>query len=230
MSTSELEFEHQLKEALDAYCGGLLRSIPTDEILEQSQAFSSKFERDMEYLLLRQQNPPRRLHHVFAKRIALIALTVALAATSLMSVEAIRIPVLRFFTEVHETFTRIVFGGEDEQTPLPEEIQQVYLPSFLPEGFTQDSELFDPSFVIVSYVNGTDYFEWSQYTHNFAHHVNTEGVTLETLERDGKSYLYYSQQGQQTLIWEEGGYSFLCSGNLSKEVLLQIVTSLEIKH
>jgi len=230
MSTSELEFELQLKAALDAYCDGLLHSIPTEEMLEQSQALSSKFERGMEHLMRHQQNPPRSLHHVLTKRIALIALTVALAATSLMSVEAIRVPVLRFFTEIHETFTRIVLGGEDEETPLPEEIQQVYLPGFLPEGFVQDSELLDPGFVIVSYTNGTDFFEWSQYTHNFAHHVNTEGVTLETLEQDGKSYLYYSQQGQQTLIWEEGGYSFLCSGSLSKDVLLQIVTSIKIQN
>lgn len=227
MNISELEFEHQLKTALTAYSAGLLRSIPPDETLEQSQRFSFKFERRMDHLIRRQQNPPRSLRHVIAKRIALIFLTVALAATALMSVEAIRIPVLRFFTEVHETFTRIVLSPESEETPLPEKIQQVYLPSFIPEGFVRDYELFDSAFTIVSYVNGDDYFDWDQYTHNSALHVNTEGTSLEKFDWNGIHYLYYENKGVRNLIWEVNGYIFMCGGTPSKETLLQIADSLQ---
>ena len=229
MSTSELEFERQLKAALVAYCDGLLRSVPTDEALEQSQVFSSKFERGMEYLMRRQQNPPRSLHHVLAKRIALIALTVALAATSLMSVEAIRVPVLRFFTEIHETFTRIVFGAESEETPLPEEIQQIYVPAYIPEGFTLDFEMTDPSMVILSYTNGVDYFDWNQYCSDAALHVDTEGTTLEEMNLDDLTYLYYEKRGVRHLIWEANGYVFTCDGTLSKDTLIEMAKSIQEK-
>lgn len=94
-----------------------------------------------------------------------------------MSVEAIRIPVLRFFTEIQETFTRIVFGAEPESAPLPAAIQQIYVESYIPEGFSLDFAWVDPSMAILSYTIEADYFDWNQYRSDDAVHVDMRALS-----------------------------------------------------
>ena len=229
MGTYELQ-EAQLKKALAIYRDDLLRQIPDDGELQQKQSFSAYFEEKMRKLIQKASASPQQLHLQMARRIAAIFLIFTLTTAALMSVEAIRVPILRFFAEVHQTFTRIVFGAEEETFVFPEGIEQVFVPGFVPEGFALEFELLDTAFAIQNYRDGEAYFEWSQYSSNVALHVDTEGTTTEEIMQGGISYLYFENKGVHTLIWEQSGYIFTCDGTIGKDALLEIAKSLQEKN
>ncbi len=219
--------DEQLKKAFGIYCDNLLLELPRDDVLQESQAFSKSFETKMQKLIQRAKLSPWQLHYQMAKRIAILLLAFTLGATALMQVDAIRIPVVRFFTEIHQTFTRIVFGAEDKAAVLPETIEQIYVPGFIPEGFNLEFELVDINFAVQTYHKENEYFELTQYCTTFALHLDTEGVTLEELTKDGITYSYFENKGIKNLIWEQNGYVFICDGTVERDALIQIAESLQ---
>lgn len=218
----------QLKKALALYCDDLLRGIPDDQALQQSQSFSARFEAKMQKLIQKASLSPQRLHLQMAKRVATIVLVFALGTTALMSVEAIRLPVIRFFTEVHQTFTRIIFGAEeDASVVLPEEIEQVFVPGFVPEGFALEEELLDESFTIQTYIKGNEYFKWSQFCTNAAFHLDTEGTSIEEFIQNRVAYRFFENKRIKNLIWDRDGYVFICVGTVEKSILIEIAESIQ---
>lgn len=222
--------DEALKKALALYCDTLLSDLPDENRLEERQFFSSGFEEKMQKLIQKAKLTPRQLHLQLMRRIAMIVLLFTLGTTALMSVEAIRIPILHFLTEVHETFTRIVFGPKVNDDASPDKIEVLYLPAFIPEGFVLDFEEIDSNFTLLAYSNHEDYFEWAQYTSDVSPHINTEGIMLEEFTLHKITYLYYSNKGMQNLIFEYQGYVFVCSGTLEKDLLIQISEGLEKKN
>lgn len=195
--------------------------------MQQEVSFSPRFESRMKKLLHRAAMTPQQVRRHMAGQVAIVLLMFTLAFASLMSVEAIRVPVMRFFTEVHETFTRIVFGTEEDTTAFPEAIEQVYLPDFIPEGFTLEYEVNDPAFIVLSYAKEEETLGWMQYCVGQAFYVDTEGTALEEFTQNGITYLYYENKGQRRLIWEQYGYTFICDGKLSRDQLLLIAESIK---
>lgn len=221
---SEKITDEWLRENLVCYCQDMLASLPHPEDLDPSP-FSSSFEQKMRKLLRRREASYWPLVSSVGRRVATVVLAFLLASSCLMSVEAIRVPVVHFFVEVYETFSRISFEGDEGAGAGPETIEELYLPSEIPEGFVLEEELREDSFSIFRYVKGDEWIDWSQYCMGFAHHVDTEGIKSEKVESEGIHYFYYSNKGIQDFIWEENGYVFSCAGTLSRETLFMILQS-----
>ncbi len=223
------DFDDRLIKALTLYADELLLDIPSDDVLRETQTFSQKFERKMRKLIVKASFTKQQWTREIAKRIAMILLTVAIGSSCLLSVEAIRTPVLRFFADIQETFTRITFQSEVETDTWPEVLEKFYVPGFIPEGFLLDYQDDTIQFSILNYRLGNDDFEWSQYTVYAVINVDTEGATTEELIQNGVKYFYYENKGRKHLIWQQYGYAFMCDGTISKELLLQIAESIKEK-
>lgn len=221
---SEKITDERLRENLVCYCQDMLASLPHPEDLDPSP-FSSSFEQKMRKLLRRREASYWPLVSSVGRRVAMLVLAFLLASSCLMSVEAIRVPVVHFFVEVYETFSRISFEGDEGAGASPETIEELYLPSEIPEGFVLSESLQDSNLRLYYFVDHEDFIEWGQYCKGGTHHVDTEGTRAEEITLNGVTYLYYSNKGIQNVIWEESGYVFSCAGTLSRETLFMILQS-----
>lgn len=223
MQTSE--FDQKLRKALAVYADDLLLDIPSDDVLRQTQTFSQKFERKMNKLILRACFTKRQWTREVAKRVAMILLAVAIGGTTLMSVEAIRAPVIQFFADIQETFTRIVFQSEDASDTWPEVLETFYVPSYIPDGFELGYREDLLPISIYNYEKDGQDFEWTQLTVDTVINMDTEGATVEEFLHNGVRYFYYENKGRKHLVWQQYGYAFMCDGTISKDLLLQIAGS-----
>lgn len=87
-------------------------------------------------LIRNTQRKTWRYTNTTAKRIILVAAIVALLATTAMAVPVIREAVIRFF--VHDEGTHYEFTFDPETlSGAPQEIETVYMPTYIPEGYTE---------------------------------------------------------------------------------------------
>ncbi len=120
-------------------------------------------------------------------------------------------------------------GGNIEYPDFETYGQTVYLPTYIPEGYTVNNVELNGKIVSAMFANDSDYIFFTQMRYsnapsdvdnsNYATHKTKLGYT------DG----YLSEEGGRTLfIYYEGGYSFSISGGLDKDELSKIVSSIKL--
>ena len=103
----------------------------------------------------------------------------------------------------------------------------MYRPTYEVEGFELVTEIADHPVLLV-YVKGTDTIVYNQYLLQYvSRHINTEGIEPEDLEFRGFPAKYYSNIGNQTLMWYDENYLFTVSSTLDKEIVFKIAESVE---
>ena len=141
----------KLQEAFDIYVREQNARLPGEEELA-GITVSDEFKARMEKLIRRQKCGYYVLFGTVARRVAtiIIALLVGMTVTT-FSVEALRQPVVRFFTEVFETFTRVIFV-DDTSDPVRVEMEK-RTPTYIPEGYVVESEIDAGALYRITYVN-----------------------------------------------------------------------------
>lgn len=158
------------------------------------------------------------------KRLAVgVAAILVLSFTTAMAVPPVREKVFEFVTEVYDQFTHIFFNGSentDENTGLRQSI-----PTYIPEGFELVTEDLD-SIILLVYEKEAENITYEQIPIKDASmHINTEGVELEELEFKGLPAIYYSNQGQQNLMWYDEEYLYIVTSTLDKNTVFKIAES-----
>lgn len=192
---------------------------------------------------------PRR-----GKRLLLIAiiLTILLSTFGLV---AAREPIARFFVKVYERFTHIVFNIPDETVspdatkgpgtangaevprvggpavPNPgmnaNQTNDLKVPSWLPDGYVQTSVLEQPDFLLITYANSIhEEILFERRPVNVAGiAVDTENAKTETVVVGKSEGIYYANKDVNNLVWQDGSYVYIISGNLTKSVAVHIGNS-----
>ena len=55
---------------------------------------------------------------------------------------------------------------------------------------------------------------------------NLEKINHETIENSGIEYIYYEDEVDKGIVWNNGEYSYTISGNITKNELLKIAESI----
>jgi len=219
--------ELKLKEALILYWDEQLAEFPTDEELEATITFSSRFEKRINRLIKSQKKPYYKLINTTMKRVAAVIIIVLLTLTAAMSVEAIRTPVIKFCMEVYEKFSEVVFGSENATESQIESIQEIYLPT-IPKNFKLVTSHADTSIIYHEYENDVkQYIMYEQSILGASISINTENIEPESVVIQGYEGIYYENLGVKTLLWSNGRYSFLLMSNLEKDELLLMAETLK---
>lgn len=124
----ELALEEQLEQDED------MKKYPLPEDVEHPHVFSEENEKRMKEIFkladkVENRSYRRKKHFQLA---AGIALFLCLTTVTVTQVDAFRLPVFRFFSEVMEKST--YYGVEEVQTELSSRYQ-MYEPTYVPEGF-----------------------------------------------------------------------------------------------
>ena len=105
------------------------KSIPDEEF-----EFSNEFEQKIKEINKKRKSLLYKATKTVPRRVALVFAAVIMTFCLMMTISAIRIPVVNFFVNVYEEFIGLFFEEEDN-TYIPESIEKVYQPSYMIEGY-----------------------------------------------------------------------------------------------
>lgn len=208
----------------------------TDDLIktakENTYVASERFERKMQRLVAAQRRPYYKYTNTRAKRAVLVlAAAIVLMITMVFSVSALREPVVRFFVETFELFSTVWFESPSSEELPPEELSQIFVPSYIPEGFVLDEDLTMSFQAIFVYLRENEMIIYQQFLHGGPGiDINTEGVIHEYILVGEHNGLFYSNLGVQTILWsDDRHYGFSVSGPVPREALLTMALSLTEK-
>ncbi len=221
----------KLYEAFDLYCRQWCAEQPTEEELA-GITVSPAFVEKMHQLFRRQKYGYYALFGTVRRRVAsiVVALLVGMTVTT-FSVKALRDPVVRFITEVFESFTSILFVNDE-----PAEANagmEIVVPAYIPEGYEVEQQFSDGETVHrVTYYN-KDNQERALYTQRWEDvsilNINTEGIEYHTVQVNGLAGIAYTQNDSNTIMFVHSGYTFTIMGSLPEDELLRIAASIPLE-
>lgn len=217
----------KLREAFDIYVREQNARLPSEEELA-GIVLSDEFKARMETLIRRQKCGYYVLFGTVARRVAtiIIALLVGMTVTT-FSVEALRQPVVRFFTEVFETFTRVIFV-DDASDPVQVEMEKK-APTYIPDGYVVESEVDAGVIYRITYVNtetGDRIFYRQQWIEGNSSIIDTENSAYQIIAVNGIDGFTYKRGNEEHIIFANDDYAFFVSGTIVQEELLKLAESI----
>jgi len=188
------------------------------ESVDPTQAWttSTKFNSSMNALIHKERNIFWKCINTTGKKVAVLVLAITLLSGCAMSVEAIRTPVVRFVSEIYETFTRL-FVDEDPQISHPDTIEQTFSPAYMLNGYNLTEERRDLLIYQLRWENDKKeeiVYQQSLLT-NYNAIIDTENSPSEQIDTVHGKSIYFQSNNKHTLIWNNGSYSFKLTAPLS---------------
>lgn len=96
---------------------------------------------------------------------------------------------------------------------------------YIPEGFEQTDYQQLKSVIYIIYEKDVMHFNVYKTVLNSVESFNADKTTEEVINLDGFEYLYYDNQNDRGIVWNNSRYSYRITGNISKTELLRIAKS-----
>ena len=106
------------------------KNLPDEEF-----EFSNEFEQKIKEINKKRKSLLHRATKTIPRRVALVAAAIIITFCLMMTISAIRIPVVNFFVNVYEEFIGLFFEEEEEDFNIPTTIEQIYLPTYMANGY-----------------------------------------------------------------------------------------------
>lgn len=216
MNEYKIVLEQVFKEIHDEE----LRSI--DEEAKAGWEYSPWFEKEMNKLVKSQKHSYWKFINTAGKRIAIVALLVAVSFFCAMSVEASREAIIKFFQSIFNTHTEIVsYVDEDDVSYVPQYIENIYTIEQIPENFKKTYHYKDAGQVLTEWTSSDNkYCSLHQSISGNIHFYDTENTFMNKIEINGISVSTYSKKGYTTYVWSENDYIFtlFVSDEISNEL------------
>ncbi|WP_313343026.1 DUF4367 domain-containing protein [Sedimentibacter sp.] len=220
-----------LKNALVISMENEINTIPSSIDLKEYHSFSAEFNKKMNRLIKKANIKYVNIDKFRVRRSIVAASLVIIIAAASMSVEALRLPVIKLTEKIYAEFSEILFDNE-EDIEVPKMIEAVYVPSYMPEGYELVEESKDMKlmhFLVYSNEKG-QLIMVDQYTLGVSMAVDTEGITSEEITIKEKSGIIYTKNGLTTIIINDNNYVHMISGYESREEIIKIAESLHIRE
>ncbi|MBQ6930949.1 MAG: DUF4367 domain-containing protein, partial [Clostridia bacterium] len=200
--------------------------VPTDDS-EIDFEFSDEFNRKMEKLLKRVRYDSTHVVSWATKKIIVIAAALTLAIAGMMSVSAIREPIVEIIMEIYDGFVELFFEGDTTS-----KITYQYSLSEVPEGFVETQRISNNGVNIMEYKNKEDkiiQFVQSITEHNSTSLDNEHGY-IEEYNIDGTQVRIYIDKlgGSYYAFWTKECYymTLTFSGTTTINELIEIIKSI----
>lgn len=151
-----------------------------------------------------------------------------------MNVDALRVPIARFFSEKQPTYTILNAEPETENErdakAYPDTIEKKFVPSKVLEGYEEVDSFEFSKYIQKIYRNskGIDY-QFMQQTRSVNVWMDNESVNSQKKETIFGDAFYYYKDGEYKLVWLYEGYIFQISGNLSQDEMIDLANSLRLE-
>lgn len=166
---------------------------------------------------------------VAIKRIVALAAALIVLFAGIMSVGAVREPVVNFIVKTYEGFKRVLFSG-DSLT----EIDHVYAFAEVPEGIVETQRISNKEMNLVRYENGETgaVIVMSQsITTDYSFSLDSENGEIKTFDTNGKEVKIYCAESQTlySAFWVEDTYimELTYSGETDTSELLRLINTIK---
>lgn len=174
---------------------------------------------------------------VFAKvAMVLIIMGVSLGVLAATS-EAARHKIINFAIEVEKEFTNIHFqhdpkkedkSNESSLDMIPKDWSNVYIPSYIPEGFKIINTVLNSSAKTIFYANEEGLqITFRQYnSEKMELMIDTEDVQIERILINGVEGLISEKEGLTILVWHDYGNSFYLGSEIEREEIVKMAKNI----
>lgn len=206
-----------------------MAELPSEEELSKVQVFSTQFENKMRKLINGTKNKYLDFFGFNIRKSAAIFVAIVVVISSALSVEAVRKPIINFFIEIFETFSRLSFTNEDEIV-LPIMIEDFYAPNYIPTDYYILEENNYNNLYELLFTNDIDEIIFEQFTLESRRMVlDTEDVSTESVIISGNEGITFNNKNTNVIIWNNGKYGFKVTGKTDLNELKNMANSVEIK-
>lgn len=216
-----------LKEALTVSVGKEVEDIFSRLNSVEQHVFSHAFNKKMKLLIKKTNSGSVNIAGFKIRKGIAAAAAIGLVFAASMSVEAIRLPMIRLTETVHEKFSEIIFD-KNEDAVTPELIEDYREPGFIPEGYSKRDEEKMTSIHAIVYENDEEKtIMFQQYTFNTSLAVDTEGIKTEKIRINGNEGIIYTKNGLTSIVYNDESYGYYVNGYESPETIIKIAESIE---
>ena len=201
--------------------------IPNEENIKYE--FSERFNKKMDKLF--QKIERNRTHTTIkhSKRIITVIAAILIIFAGLMSVSAIREPIVNFIVEKYETFVEFFFSGDTS-----EQIEYEYGFSEIPKGFELINKTNNDGVVYSEYKNAETeeliILDQSITDGSWISIDNEHGETTIEIIKGNETYIYTNNNGEKIqAIWIDGAYYFILTyyGDIEKNEFINLISTIE---
>ena len=204
--------------------------IAAQELVDETEIsndvhVSEEFDKRMHKYFKRMERKSKvKKFSMYAKRVCAIFIVFAIAAgASLMSVEAWRIKLFNMLTEKSETNTQIQFNNEEDNKFVSEDITLDYLPS----GFKLSENKINEDIIFLSFTKGVLHFDLVCRSVQSTMRLDTEDADSKNIKINESDAVLSIKNGNVSLIWSDGLYSYSIVGNLTEEEVIKIANNVK---
>lgn len=201
--------------------------IPNEEDIEYE--FSERFNKKMDKLFKKIERNSTHTVSKLPKRILVVAAAIVIILAGLMSVGAIREPIVNFIVEIFNNSIDFNFSGDTSK-----KIEYEYSFSKIPKGFEEISKTSDDGVVYTEYKNAeTDELIIldQSVTDGSWITVDNEHGTISVEMIDGiETYIYTNENGEKIqAIWIEETYYLILTyyGDIEKDEFIELIKTIE---
>ena len=221
------EGKEKLKRALLEVCA---REIENAELAPEEEVYySPKLIKNMNKLLKNRAKPYWVLINTAAKRAIAACLVIVTIAGALMSCKPVREAVVDFFQNVYEAYTEFFFGDELSSN-APEVIEEIHLPTYMPEGYelAEEAEISHKNYYVCSVWKNSsnDTIKLYQYVLSNKVNIDTENSKVEILS--DFEIAIVTKENEISVFWNTDEYAYrIKATGVSKEEILNMVKSVK---
>ena len=194
---------------------------------EDEISYSEEYKRSMKKLFSRSKNPFLRCFNTTLKRASVVAAAFLLVFSSMMSVSAVREPVIGFFVEVHEYFVRLSFAKDDIEK-APETIEEMYLVTDLPPNSKWLTKFINDKDITTTWANEHVNVTLIQTTLDSDFFANPDPSYIERKKMAGYDTAIFRTFSVTIYIWNTDDYAYhlVIKGQMPDEECEKMMQSL----
>lgn len=209
--------------------------IPDNED-EINVTFSPVFTAKAEKLVRNTQRKSWRYVNTAMKRVAVAAIVAVLLATTAMAIPAVREEVIRFFIREQGTHIAVAFDPK-QAANAPECIETVYVPTYVPEGYQEDTRSASTSAVCAIWHddsgNSIVYHQLpvsDDPSKSDQYGVHSEGAKMQMLYLNGYRILSIYDDNVASYVWtdHEYFYDLSCCNTVPQNEMMRIFASIAV--
>ncbi len=197
---------------------------------ENIHVFSKEHEERMKKIFKMADKVERKAKYKqkYRQLVAGIVIFLCVSAITVTNVEALRVPIVRFFKEIQEKSTLLGAIGKENQV-VSEKFQK-YVPTYVPEDYVIVEVEEDVERFYIKYENSKDntiyiYYYWDDM--NVAS-VDTEEGSIQEININGNLAYVIKKKHEIRISMNKGTQRFYLNGKLSYKEALKVMKSIEV--
>lgn len=198
----------------------------------QKTELSKEFENNIHKLAKKRKNLIWQATKTVPRRIAFVFIAAIITFCMMMSISAIRLPVVNFFVNIYEEFIS-VFIEEDEDVEIPDTIEEIYHPSYMIDNYTLLSNTANDNYVENIWMdtsNNIMILTQDILKTDYQVHLDNQGVNYQPANFTNTNVHFMSKNGQYIFIWTNEYYLFelICSTQTELDEIEKLIDSLSV--